>query len=308
MIRELGNVELFELCETTPKVQCSHCLLCWNQGIVYCTCGQCLMYSESRRKFYKLRLDANRYPGLREQQKALPMVLDTAKSKYKENTTWLGMRGRDAARKLTLKVNILQVFTIDFSEIQFIVNHNSQSDGQNNSAKSGMNLRKKTIHTNSLQRKREDTKDNGILLWTKQAKMGLWNFDLMTEPLSWWKIVYTTNQENQLKTHSSKSTKTHTTRTRNFLRRLLVQRSSWSTYWMATLAFTSKFLVVVRIEWSWMWAHNFFCSNISFFVTVGFVYSWWRSTVIDGRCEQNTLTPRIFSHICTHFILADMHS
>ena len=27
MIRELGNVDLFELCETFPKVQCSHCLL-----------------------------------------------------------------------------------------------------------------------------------------------------------------------------------------------------------------------------------------------------------------------------------------
>ena len=27
MIRELGNVGLFELCETTPKVQCSQCLL-----------------------------------------------------------------------------------------------------------------------------------------------------------------------------------------------------------------------------------------------------------------------------------------
>ena len=27
MIRELGNVELFELCETIPKVQCSHSLL-----------------------------------------------------------------------------------------------------------------------------------------------------------------------------------------------------------------------------------------------------------------------------------------
>ena len=40
------------------------------------------------------------------------------------------MLGRDAARKLTLKVNILQVFTIDFSEIQLIVNRNSQSDGQ----------------------------------------------------------------------------------------------------------------------------------------------------------------------------------
>ena len=62
MIRELGNVELFELCETTPKVQCSHCLLYWNQGIVYCTCGQCLIYSESRRNFNRLRLDAISIP------------------------------------------------------------------------------------------------------------------------------------------------------------------------------------------------------------------------------------------------------
>ena len=62
-IRELGNVELFELCETIPKVQCSHCLLYWNQGIVYCTCGQCLIHSESRRKFKKLRLDALSIPN-----------------------------------------------------------------------------------------------------------------------------------------------------------------------------------------------------------------------------------------------------
>ena len=56
MIRELGNVELFELCETIPNVQCSHCLLYWNQRDVYCTCGQFLLDSESRRKFNKLRL------------------------------------------------------------------------------------------------------------------------------------------------------------------------------------------------------------------------------------------------------------
>ena len=42
MIREMGNVELFELCETIPKVQCSERLLYWNQGIVYCTCGHLL--------------------------------------------------------------------------------------------------------------------------------------------------------------------------------------------------------------------------------------------------------------------------
>ena len=52
------NVELFELCETFPKVLCSHCLLHWIQGIVYCTRGQCLSDSESRRKCHKLRLDA----------------------------------------------------------------------------------------------------------------------------------------------------------------------------------------------------------------------------------------------------------
>ena len=63
MIRELGNVESFELCETLPKVQCSHCLLSWNQGIVYCICGQFLVDSESTRKFNKQRLDALSIPN-----------------------------------------------------------------------------------------------------------------------------------------------------------------------------------------------------------------------------------------------------
>ena len=63
MIRELGNVELFELCKTTPKAQCSQCLLYWYQGIVYCTCGQSLIDSESSRKFNKLRLEALSIPN-----------------------------------------------------------------------------------------------------------------------------------------------------------------------------------------------------------------------------------------------------
>ena len=92
MVRELCNVELFELCETIPKVQCSQCLLCWNQGMIYCTCGQFLVERESRRKCNKLRLDA---------------LSDTAK-------------------ELTLKVNISKVFTIALSETKSIVNHNSQ--------------------------------------------------------------------------------------------------------------------------------------------------------------------------------------
>ena len=72
------------------------------------------------------------------------MVLDTAKLKNRKSTILPGMRGRDAAKELTLKVNIsawnawkrccknvdiqgdiLQVFTIVFSETESIVNHNS---------------------------------------------------------------------------------------------------------------------------------------------------------------------------------------
>ena len=145
MIRELGKVELFELCETFPEVQCCHCLLYWNQGILYCTCGQCLIDSESRRKFDKLRLDALSIPRY-VIKKRRSHGARHGKNEVQKNT----MRGRDAARKLTLKVNILHVFTIDFSEIQFIVNHNSQSDGQNHSAKSWTNLQEKTIHIVSL--------------------------------------------------------------------------------------------------------------------------------------------------------------
>ena len=43
MNREMGNVKLFELCETIPKMQCSEWLLSWNQGMVYCTCVHLLV-------------------------------------------------------------------------------------------------------------------------------------------------------------------------------------------------------------------------------------------------------------------------
>ena len=155
MIRELGNVDLFELCETTPKVQCSQCLLYWNQGIVYCTCGQCLIYSEPRRKFNIVRMNAISIPDY---------VIKKDATHGAQHGKTDGMRGRDAVRKSTPKVNILHVFTIDFSDIQFIVNHNSQSDGQNKSAESGMNLRQKIMLINSLQRKGVEKKDNGILI------------------------------------------------------------------------------------------------------------------------------------------------
>ena len=62
VIREMGNAELFELCETIPKVQCSECLLYWNQGVIYCTFGHLLDESESSQIFHQWRLDALSIP------------------------------------------------------------------------------------------------------------------------------------------------------------------------------------------------------------------------------------------------------
>ena len=62
MIRDMGNVELFELCETIPKVQCSQCLLYWNQGIVYCTCGHLLRENQSSRHLHHWQLDVLSIP------------------------------------------------------------------------------------------------------------------------------------------------------------------------------------------------------------------------------------------------------
>ena len=58
------------------------------------------------------------------------MVLDTVKLKNRKSTALPGMRGRDAAKELTLKVNISKVFSVTKS----IVKHNSQLAGQNKSA------------------------------------------------------------------------------------------------------------------------------------------------------------------------------
>ena len=62
MILGLCNVELFELCETIPKVQCSECILYWNQGVIFCTCEHLLVESESSQNFHQWRLDALSIP------------------------------------------------------------------------------------------------------------------------------------------------------------------------------------------------------------------------------------------------------
>ena len=63
MIKDMGNVELFELCETIPKVQCKERLLYWNEGIVCCTCGHLLKESEASRGILQWTLDLLSIPN-----------------------------------------------------------------------------------------------------------------------------------------------------------------------------------------------------------------------------------------------------
>ena len=58
MIKDVGNVELFELFETDPKTQCTACLSCWNVGIVCCACGHFLQKeTAANRHFVKFSMD-----------------------------------------------------------------------------------------------------------------------------------------------------------------------------------------------------------------------------------------------------------
>ena len=165
MVRELANVELFELCETIPKVQCSHCLLYWNQGIVYCTCAQWMIYSESRRKFSKLRVDALSIPNC----------------VIKKGPTHGARHGKtEVQREYHLAWNAWKrcCKKVDSQGEKFtgihdrFLNHNSLSDGQNKSAKSGMNLRKKTIHTKLTPEEKRRYKGQWYLTLNKASTNG----------------------------------------------------------------------------------------------------------------------------------------
>ena len=83
MIKDMGNVELFELCETIPKVQCKECLLYWNQGIAYCICGHLLRENQSSRSILQWTLDLlSRTMSLR---RCDPMAIVIGRLKNKEN-------------------------------------------------------------------------------------------------------------------------------------------------------------------------------------------------------------------------------
>ena len=58
MIQDVCNIEMCELLETEPKMQCKVCLSYWDIGIVHCTCGHFLQKKPKvNRKFVKYTMD-----------------------------------------------------------------------------------------------------------------------------------------------------------------------------------------------------------------------------------------------------------
>ena len=49
-IQSLGNIELFELGEVSAKTQCPADANNWPQGLLHCTCGQCLKPSKEQKR------------------------------------------------------------------------------------------------------------------------------------------------------------------------------------------------------------------------------------------------------------------
>ena len=210
-------------------------------------------------------------------QEGVAKVLDTAKLNNK-STIKFWTRGRDA--------NILLVFTIDFSEIQFIVNHNSQSDRRQKVQRVGWTCERRSYTSYSEQSKQTWAYEASILLQSRchDKKSFTHEFE---EPIG---NPIQPSQQRRIQQGQEV-----------FLQRSLLHRSNWSIYKIAILAFISKFLVTERIRMEfWKWPHNF-----SFLVELSFLASFAVGMFQDVRFYTilnfcHLFGPLVFSMFLPH--------
>ena len=161
MIREVGNVELFELCETIPKVQCSQCLPYWNQGVTYCTCEHVLVESESRRKLNKLRLDALCIPHY-VSKKGRPHGARHGKTEAQKEYHIAYNAWKRCCKRVDGQEEHYKGIHDRFNETEFFVNRNSKLAGPNRSASRWTSWHRSITPTVYPRRNLRDIKDSGI--------------------------------------------------------------------------------------------------------------------------------------------------
>ena len=122
MIHGTGNVEYFESCETTSKVQCSYCLSDWAKGIFSVHVEIACVIQNSRVSCieidsmpYQFRITWSVRDALTE--------LDMGNLRSRQCITQPSTRGNDAERGKMPQVKITQEFWTDFWRIRSTVNH-----------------------------------------------------------------------------------------------------------------------------------------------------------------------------------------
>ena len=88
IIRDVGNVEPFELFETDPKTQCKACLSYWSEGIVYCKCGHLLKEIVANRGVIEYKMDLLSIPVYMK-KKGRPHGHIFGKFQKRKNIIWL---------------------------------------------------------------------------------------------------------------------------------------------------------------------------------------------------------------------------
>ena len=155
MVREMGNVEMLELCETIPKVQCSECLLYWNQGIVCCTCRHLLRKSESSHICNQWRLDAFSIPHY-VIKKERPRGARHGKTEAQKEHFVAHKRAEEMYQKKMME------FMNVSNEIQYIVIRNSKLARPRRNASIWINWHNKTIPIAHPLRSTRDIRKTGI--------------------------------------------------------------------------------------------------------------------------------------------------
>ena len=56
-LKEMGNIELYELSATVRTTQCLLCLRHSNEGSIYCGCGECLILSQEHADKFQRIID-----------------------------------------------------------------------------------------------------------------------------------------------------------------------------------------------------------------------------------------------------------
>ena len=63
LIADFNNTELFELCDKSSKQQCPDCILYWETGIIYCSCGRNMKSTQSPTEFDQNNRDVTSIHG-----------------------------------------------------------------------------------------------------------------------------------------------------------------------------------------------------------------------------------------------------